>query len=170
MLGLIVLESSMYASVMFHDEWRDRTLPVLAMLPVRPSTILTSKMLGCAPALIPALFWLLAGCAIWPDGPEELVKCLIMPSRWFYAIVLLLFLTLTIFFSMVVRWGALPLALAVMAGGAFVSSCCGWPILGVMSSVSRETGSTEVGFLLVDGVIATLIFRLQYAGTAGPSK
>jgi len=162
MLGLIVFESSMYASVMFHDEWRDRTLPVLAMLPVRPSTILTSKMLGCAPALIPALFWLLVGCAIWPDGLHELVSCLTLPSRWFYAIVFLLFLTLTIFFSMVVRWGALPLALAVMAGGAFVSSCCGWPILGIMSSVSRETGSTEMGFLLVDGVIATLIFGLQY--------
>ncbi|HEY2252833.1 MAG TPA: ABC transporter permease [Planctomycetaceae bacterium] len=162
MQGVIVLEASMYASVMFHDEWRDRTLPVLAMLPVKPATILTSKMIGCLPAFIPALFWLLAGCAIWPDGLEELSKCLILPSRWFYAIVLLLFLTLTIFFSMVVRWGALPLALAVMAGGAFVSSCCGWPILGMMSSVSREAGSAEAGFLMVDGVIATLIFGLQY--------
>ena len=31
MLAVIVIESSMYASVMFHDEWRDRTLPVLTM-------------------------------------------------------------------------------------------------------------------------------------------
>ncbi len=162
MLGAIALESSMYSSVMFHDEWRDRTLPVLAMLPVRPATILTSKMVGCAPALIPALLWLLIGCAIWPEGLEELVKSLIMPSRWFYAIVWMLFLTLTIFFSMVVRWGALPLALAVMAGGAFVSSCCGWPILGMMSNGSREAGSAEAGFFLVDGVILTLIFGLQY--------
>jgi ABC-type transport system involved in multi-copper enzyme maturation permease subunit len=161
MLGFIVAESSMYASVMFHDEWRDRTLPLLTMLPIKPSSILTSKMAGCVPALIPALLWLLVGCAIWPDGPEELVKCLFQPSRWFFALVLLLFLTLTIFFSMVVRWGALPLALAVMAGGAFVSSCCGAPIFGLLSA-SREAGSAEVGFFLVDAVIATLIFGLQF--------
>jgi ABC-type transport system involved in multi-copper enzyme maturation permease subunit len=147
---------------MFHDEWRDRTLPLLTMLPVKPSTILTSKMVGCAPALVPALFWLLVGCVIWPEGLEQLAKCLALPSRWFFALVLLLFLTLTIFFSMVVRWGALPLALAVMAGGAFVSSCCGAPIFGLLSSVNRETGFAEGGFLLVDVVIATLIFGLQF--------
>jgi len=62
---------------------------------------------------------------------------------------------------MVVRWGALPLALAVMAGGAFVSSCCGAPIFGLLS-VTREAGSAEVGFFLVDAVIATLIFGLQF--------
>ena len=72
-------------------------------------------------------------------------------------------LTLTVFFSMVVRWGALPLALAVMAGGAFVSSCCGMPMFGLMMpSISHETGSAEVGFLLVDVVIAVLIFGLQF--------
>jgi ABC-type transport system involved in multi-copper enzyme maturation permease subunit len=161
MLGLIIVESSMYASVMFHDEWRDRTLPLLTMLPIKPSSILSSKMVGCVPALIPALFWLLVGCAIWPDGPEEIAKCLTLPSRWFFGLVLALFLTLTIFFSMVVRWGALPLALAVMAGGAFVSSCCGAPIFGLLSA-TREMGSAEVGFFLVDAVIATLIFGLQF--------
>ena len=162
MLAAIVVESSLYASVMFHDEWRDRTLPMLTMLPIKPSTILASKVFGCAPALIPALFWLLIGCAIWPDGGEELAKCLVLPSRWFFALVLLLFLTLTVFFSMVVRWGALPLALAVMAGGAFVSSCCGAPIFGLLTTVGRETGHAEFGFLLVDVVIATLILGLQF--------
>jgi hypothetical protein len=132
------------------------------MLPIKPSTILTSKMLGCVPALIPALFWLLAGCVIWPDGLGELARCVILPSRWFSALVLMLFLTLTVFFSMVVRWGALPLALAVMAGGAFVSSCCGAPIFGLLSTVTHDSGTAEVGFLLVDGVIATLIFGLQF--------
>lgn len=162
MLTVVIIESSMYASVMFHDEWRDRTLPLLTMLPIKPSTILTSKMLGCVPALIPALFWLLAGCVIWPDGLGELARCVILPSRWFSALVLMLFLTLTVFFSMVVRWGALPLALAVMAGGAFVSSCCGAPIFGLLSTVTHDSGTAEVGFLLVDGVIATLIFGLQF--------
>ena len=162
MLAAVVVESSLYASVMFHDEWRDKTLPLLTMLPIKPSSILTSKFVGCAPALIPAAFWLLVGCAIWPDGPQEIINCLILPSRWFFALVLLLFLTLTVFFSMVVRWGGLPLALAVMAGGAFVSSCCGMPIFGLMMPGTHNPESLEWGFLLVDCVIGTLIFGLQY--------
>lgn len=161
MLGVIALESGLYASVLFHDEWRDRTLPLLTMLPIRIPTILYSKIAGCAPALVPALFWLIAGCLIWPDGPAELARCLYLPSRWFFALVWLLFLTLTIFFSLVVRWGALPLALAVMAGGSMVAGCCGFPILGLFSIVNQGSGSAEPGFLLVDVVIAVLITLLQ---------
>ncbi len=161
MLGVIVLESGLYASVLFHDEWRDRTLPLLTMLPIRLPTIMYSKIAGCAPALIPALFWLVAGCLIWPDGLAELAKCLYLPSRWFYALVWLLFLTLTVFFSLVVRWGALPLALAVMAGGSIVAGCCGFPIMGLFAIVNQGNGSAEPGFLLVDVVIGVLIALLQ---------
>jgi ABC-type transport system involved in multi-copper enzyme maturation permease subunit len=161
MLIVIVIESGLYASVTLHDEWRDRTLPLLSMLPIRTSTILYSKVAGCAPALIPALFWLLVGCVIWPDGFEQIVKCLVFPSRWFYGLVWLLFLTLTLFFSLVVRWGALPLALAVMAGGAFVASCCGMPVITVFTALNQGTGIPEFGFLLVDAVVVVLIVLLQ---------
>jgi hypothetical protein len=131
------------------------------MLPIRTLSIVNSKIAGCAPALIPALFWLLAGCLIWPDGVSQVVKCLILPSRWFYGLVWLLFLTLTLFFSLVVRWGALPLALAVMAGGGFVASCCGAPIITLIATVSQQSGPSEGGFLLVDVVIGSLIGLLQ---------
>jgi len=160
MLGAIVLESGLYASVVFHDEWRDRTLPLLTMLPIRSSRIVRSKIVGCAPALIPAIFWLFAGCAIWPDGPVQIVKSL-LPSRMFFGLVWLLFLTLTAFFSMVVRWGALPLAIAVMAGGGFVASCCGSPMIMLLSASNRETTASEGGFVLVDLVIGVLIVLLQ---------
>jgi hypothetical protein len=161
MLVVIVIESGLYASVILHDEWRDRTLPLLTMLPIRTPTIVNAKIAGCAPALLPALFWLLAGCLIWPEGLEQVLKCLILPSRWFFALVWLLFLTLTLFFSLVVRWGALPLALAVMAGGGFVASCCGAPIIALLHVVSQGTGPSEGGFLLVDVVIGVLIALLQ---------
>jgi len=162
MLAVIVIESGLYASVILHDEWRDRTLPLLTMLPIRSSTILYSKIAGCAVALLPALFWALAGCVIWPDGPKELLNCLILPSRWFYGLVWLLFLTLTIFFSMVVRWGALPLALAVMAGGSFCAGLCGSPVIAILTAVNQAGGSSaEGGFALVDIVIGTLIVLLQ---------
>ncbi len=161
MLAVIVIESGLYAAVILHDEWRDRTLPVLTMLPIRTSTILYSKVAGCAPALVPALCWLLAGCLIWPEGLLQIGMCLALPSRWFYGLVWLLFLTLTLFFSLVVRWGALPLALAVMAGGAFVASCCGAPVITVLAALNQGTGVPELWFLLVDAVIAVLIALLQ---------
>jgi hypothetical protein len=160
MLAVIVIESGLYASVLFHDEWRDRTLPLLAMLPVRTSNILYSKLAGCAPALLPALFWLLVGCMIWPDGLEQVVKCL-LPSRLFFVLIWLLFLTLTIFFSLVVRWGALPLALAVMAGGAVCATICGLPVIGFYLAASQGGGVSEPGLFFVDAVIIVLIILLQ---------
>jgi len=162
MLGMLVLESSLYASVIFRDEWVGRTLPLLTMLPIRPTTVIWMKIIGCLPALIPALFWLLAGCIIWPDGPEQIAKSLFLPSRWFFALVLILFLTLTVFFSMVVRWGALAAAIGVMVVGTMCSGMCGSPIIGILWSSSPGSGVNELGFLLIDAVIATLIAGLQF--------
>lgn len=162
MLAAIVIESSVYASLVFHDEWRDRSLPVLSMLPIRVPTIIWSKIAGCAPALIPALFWMFAGCLIWPDGVSEILKSLYLPSRWFFALVLALYLTLTAFFSLVVRWGALPLALAVMATGVVVTSCCGGPVVLLLSAPNQETWTAEGGFFTVDVIVGLLIFALNF--------
>ena len=90
-----------------------------------------------------------------------MAKCVILPSRWFFVLVWLLFLTLTIFFSLVVRWGALALALAVMAGGAFVASCCGSPIMGLITLGNQGNWASEIGFALVDAVVGGLIVLLQ---------
>ena len=162
MLGAITFEACLYASRVFHDEWRGRTLPLLAMVPGQPATIVTSKAVGCVPALVPAMFWLVAGCLIWPNGLEEFGKSLILPSRWFYGLLLMLFMTLTAFFSMIVRWGALPLAGSVMAAGMFFSSCCGSPVYMMLSVTGRDADSFELGFALVDAVIVTLIAGLQF--------
>ncbi|MBS0264858.1 MAG: hypothetical protein JSS02_23180 [Planctomycetes bacterium] len=162
MLGLLTFEACLYASRVFHDEWREHTLPLLAMVPGKPSRMIAGKLLGCLPALLPALFWLFAGCVIWPAGLSELGLCLILPSRWFYGLLLLLFMTLTAFFSMIVRWGSLPLAATVMAAGMFFSSCCGSPVIMMLSTAQQQGTSFEMGFLMVDAVVLTLILGLQY--------
>lgn len=162
MLGALVLESGLYASAIFRDEWVGRTLPLLAMLPIRATTVISLKIVGCLPALLPALFWLLVGCLIWPDGPEQIVKSLFLPSRWFYVLVLVLFLTLTVFFSMVVRWGALAAAIGVMVIGTACSGTCGLPIVGFLAQSGSDSWASEGGFLLIDAVIATLIVGLQF--------
>jgi ABC-type transport system involved in multi-copper enzyme maturation permease subunit len=160
--ALVVIEASLYVSRIFHDEWRERTLPLLMMLPIPPSRIVAAKVAGCLPALAPALFWLLAGCILLPEGPRELLNAVILPSRWFWLLIILLFLTLTAFFSVVVKWGALPLALAVMLTGAVFGGCCFSPVMVIVGAAQGAAGGLEGAFLCVDTVLALLIAGLQF--------
>lgn len=162
LLGGIVLESSLYVSRIFHDEWRERTLPILMMLPHSTPWMTYSKVVGCLPALIPAGFWLVISTLIVPARFSEIALNLVLPSRWFAILVVLLFLTLTAFFSLVVRWGALPLAIAVMLVGATFGSCFAAPLLGAAMSFGSDSRGMEGAFLCVDVVIVLLIAGLQF--------
>lgn len=162
MLGFLLLESCLYVSRVFHDEWREHTLPLLMMLPIVTSRIVYTKLVGCLPALLPGLLWLLVGCAFLSNPVEEVLKTLILPSRWFAILIAGLLLTLTAFFSLVVRWGALPLALAVMLSAGAFGGCCFSPMLSVFMSVSGQSDSFEGAFLCVDIVVALLIAGLQF--------
>ncbi|MGQ0636773.1 MAG: ABC transporter permease [Planctomycetaceae bacterium] len=161
---VLVVESAIYASRIFHDEWRDHTLPLLLMLPVRTPRIVFSKIVGCVPALAPTLVWLIGACMLWPEGRSEALLALVLPSRWFAILVVLLLLTLTAFFSLVVKWGALPLAIGVMLLGSTFGGCCFSPVMAILSSISGAGGtqSWEGAFLCVDIVVAMLIAGLQF--------
>jgi hypothetical protein len=160
--ALAAIEASLFVSRIFHDEWRDHTLPLLVMLPVPTSRLVTAKVAGCLPALLPALFWVLAGCVILPEGPRELLNAVMLPSRWFWLLIFMLFLTLTAFFSVVVKWGALPLALAVMLTGSMFGGCCFSPMAAIVMTAGGETAGLEGAFLCVDAVVVILIAGLQY--------
>lgn len=163
MLVLFALEASFYISRILHDEWRERTLPLLMMLPIPTAKMVYSKIAGCLPALLPALFWLFVSCGTMPDGPQQFLYTLILPSRWFWGLLVVLFLTLTAFFSLVVRWGALPLAIAVMLTGGSFGGCCFSPVMGMVMMLSGSGGEgSEAGFLCVDIVVALLIAGLQF--------
>jgi ABC-type transport system involved in multi-copper enzyme maturation permease subunit len=162
MLALLVFESAVYASRIFHDEWRDHTLPLLMLLPVSTSKIAISKILGCLPALIPATAWLVAGLALWDEGPEHLARSLVSPSYWFYGLVYVLFLTLTAFFSLVVRWGALPLAIGVMLAASSFGACCVLPFGMQMFMMGGNDWAREGVMFVVDPIVALLIAGLQF--------
>ncbi|RPI88901.1 MAG: hypothetical protein EHM42_03940, partial [Planctomycetaceae bacterium] len=149
-------------SRILHDEWREHTLPMLLMLPVPVHQILGSKLLGCLPALIPGVAWLLVGLMLWSEGPTHLANALLFPSYWFGGLVFILLLTLTMFFSLVVRWGALPLAIAVMLGAAFFGSCCFFPVGWIVSSAQDSVASREAAFLVIDAIVLVLIAGLQF--------
>lgn len=162
MLLCLVVEASIYSSRIFHDEWHDRTLALLMMLPIRTPHIVYSKIVGCLPALAPAFFWLVVISISWPRGSQEALNVLILPSRWFGVLLIVLLLTLTAFFSMVVRWGALPLAVGVMLFGATFGGCCFSPVLGILASITRQGQGLESAFLCVDVVVALVIAGLQF--------
>jgi ABC-type transport system involved in multi-copper enzyme maturation permease subunit len=163
MLVALAVEGCLYASRVFHDEWKNRTLPLLLMLPISTSRIVRAKFAGCLPAMAPGFFWLLVGALVWPDGLWEVGRALLLPSRWVVLLVYLLLLTLTAFFSLVVRWGALPLALAVMLGASTIASCCFSPLFGIfmMASGGSDFGP-EVAAFCVDTVLVLLIAGLQF--------
>ena len=162
MLGLLVIEACLYASRLLHDEWREHTLPMLMMLPIPVHQILAAKLLGCIPALLPGLAWLVISLLLWNEGQDHLANMLLLPSYWFGGLVFLLLLTLTLFFSLVVRWGALPLSIAVMLGAAFFGSCCFVPAYSLTQTASDSAASREAAFLVIDAIVVILIAGLQF--------
>jgi ABC-type transport system involved in multi-copper enzyme maturation permease subunit len=163
LLGLIVVEACFYASRLLHDEWREHTLPMLLMLPVPVHRILLAKLAGCVPALIPGLLCLVISLCFWDGGLEYLWNTLFLPSHWMFVIVFLLMLTLTMFFSLVVRWGALPLAIAVMLFASAFAGCCFVPATGVfMGTNDRSIVGREAACAVVDAILVLLILALQF--------
>jgi ABC-type transport system involved in multi-copper enzyme maturation permease subunit len=161
MLVLVVGESCLYASRLLHDEWRDHTLPSLMMLPVAPAQILADKLLGCLPALIPGLLVLIPTAVLSELGREHLLQ-IWYPSRVCVLLLFALLLTLTLFFSLVVRWGALPLASAVMTVAGAMGSCCIGPLMMLSRSGGGQGAGFELGFLIVDVILVFLIGGLQF--------
>jgi hypothetical protein len=161
MLVLVVGESCLYASRLLHDEWRDHTLPSLMMLPVAPAQILADKLLGCLPALIPGLLVLIPTAVLSELGREHLLQ-IWYPSRVCVLLLFALLLTLTLFFSLVVRWGALPLAIAVMTVAGAMGSCCIGPLMMLSRSGGGQGAGFELGFLIVDVILVFLIGGLQF--------
>lgn len=160
---LVVVEACFYASRLLHDEWREHTLPMLLMLPVPVHQILLSKLAGCVPALIPGLLCLVISLCFWDGGLEYLWNTLFLPSHWMYVIVFLLMLTLTMFFSLVVRWGALPLAIAVMLFSSTFAGCCFVPLFGSLSGSSGESIiGREAASAVIDAILVLLILALQF--------
>jgi ABC-type transport system involved in multi-copper enzyme maturation permease subunit len=163
LLGLVIMEACFYASRLLHDEWREHTLPMLLMLPVPVHRILLTKLAGCVPALIPGIACLVISLCFWDGGFEYLWNTLFLPSHWMFVIIFVLMLTLTMFFSLVVRWGALPLAIAVMLFASTFAGCCFVPAFGSMMGASdKSIVGREAACAVIDSILVLLILALQF--------
>jgi hypothetical protein len=119
---VIAIEACILASRIFFDEIRLQTLSSLMLLPRSIPYVAYSKVLGCLLGLAPSVACLALGLLLIPDLTVEFVLQLLMdPFHWGLVMVLAIFLHLIALLSLFVKWGALPLAIVVMAP---IATCC----------------------------------------------
>ena len=135
------VEAAVFASRVFHDERKYHTLGVTLGFPVPIWRIVVEKLVGCALGLSPAALWLLAGFLVDRSVAVRLAGAY---EAWIAGLVYLVFVHLVMLLSLYVRWGALPLALALMV----VVGGCGVPLLWVPTVAVGSATGTEVAMAL----------------------
>ena len=135
------VEAAVFASRVFHDERKYHTLGVTLGFPVPIWRIVVEKLVGCALGLSPVALWLLAGFLV---DRSFLVRLAGAHEAWIAGLVYLVFVHLVMLLSLYVRWGALPLALALMV----VVGGCGVPLLWVPTVAVGSATGTEVAMAL----------------------
>jgi hypothetical protein len=157
--GLFALESSIYASRIFHDEIRWQTMSALLTLPRSIEYVAYSKVAGCLLALLPtALFVLLDGCLL-PTGLYGVGEVLVDPALWTGVLIASVFLHLIVLLSLFVKWGALPLAFVTTLMCFY---CC--PFIYLIPFVVRESMvASLVGnvILLVLWGVSCFVFQMM---------
>lgn len=113
------------ASRIFKDEVRWKTLSSLVMLPISTRELAYRKVLGALAGTLPLLACTVAGMLLVPAGVSDFVENVFrnLEGFWTFVVVILqfvLFLHLTAFLSLVLKRGALPLAIAIHYLGGMI--------------------------------------------------
>jgi ABC-type transport system involved in multi-copper enzyme maturation permease subunit len=118
LLVVLAVELLVYSSQLFHVEQKWGTLPTLLMLPRTVGEIAYSKVLGCLLGSLPTLAVYLSVCLLL----EHRGVVLFSWGMVFPICVFLVLCQLTVLCSLIVKWGALPLAMGILlvAGGALL--------------------------------------------------
>lgn len=159
-VGVLVLELSIYASRLFHDEIRLQTLSSLLMLPRSIAYVAYSKLVGMLLGAVPTLFFVAVDSVLVTPNAEEWFKVVGHPGFWFPIVLFTVFLHLVVLLSLFVKWGALPLAFFVMLVTMY---CC--PIFMILVMISSEGGT--LAHLIVLGIawtlfiVATFVFQMM---------
>ena len=135
MLALLLIEASIGASRMFHDEIRLQTISTLLMLPRTIPYIAYSKAIGCLLGLLPAAACLVFGMYMLPEGRQPDPLVVFDPAAWAGLMTFVIFLHLVVLISLFLRWGVLPTAIFLM--GPVSIACPVWNLL--LFVVSRNS-------------------------------
>ena len=113
LLVMLGVELTLYASRIFAGELRWKTLPSLVLMPGALARLLYSKLAGCALGLVPVLT-VLGVLYVEEYGFRAPAWD---TETWVVVAEFAVFLHLTAFLSLFVRWGAAPLAVVVLMTG-----------------------------------------------------
>lgn len=158
MAVVAALELCHFSSRVFNDELKWKTLPVLALLPISPARLMVSKVAGGVIGLVPAAGYFLLGAAVWPEGFGQAA---LSPITWYGVMMFLIFLHLTAYLSLFVKWGAFALSFVIMF--VFAYCCPVFTMLFLLVSVGQGSILACVPIILVGFM---LVVPFQFAITA----
>ncbi len=135
----ICLETSLMASRVFHDETKLHTLSNLVMLPISIPRMAYEKIAGCLWGLFPATTLFLAGAILAPSNfGTTLAEIITQPWHWVWIAQLIMFWHLIAWGSLQIKWGALPLAIAIVLFGDFITQVVIMTVIFLINSPSRN--------------------------------
>jgi ABC-type transport system involved in multi-copper enzyme maturation permease subunit len=148
----IGLEAVAVAGQVFNNEIRWKTLTSLSMLPMPMWKIAWSKTAGTLLGPLPAvLMFIVASVAAPRVLGEALHEMLDEPVFWMLAMCGLAILTLTAYFSTMMRWGAPMVALAIVVFGSMFSGMLISGVLNIDGNV--YTGLMAMAWALVSALV-----------------
>jgi len=160
-LFIAAAELSVFVAKMFRDEVKQKTLPLLIMLPTSTTHMIYSKAAGGLLAIGPAAACFIAICVVFPASTESVVAEISNPLViWSAVSAFAVFVYLVGYLSLSVKLWAIPLALFFVY---FVSYCCVTPFVLVWMIPGRLAGSAIIQILPIVAICAAACFGLQKA-------
>jgi len=113
----LVIEAAVQASRVFYTETKWKTLSSIVLLPKSIGQIAYPKVAGAAIALIPATALLMLGIISAPESFGDFIEDVATePGFWYFVSQVVLGIHLAAVFSLYLKWGALPIAVASVWG------------------------------------------------------
>ena len=137
-------------------------------LPLPPGSMVTQKIVGCLLGIIPYFVFLFIGMILVPSQVDSFFSALFRGDGERLALLIIFFggfvlwLYLTAFYSLILKWGALPLALlTVFMGTQCVTSAIMIPMTMMSAMVSSFFDSIWPFFFIITIFLTVLITFLH---------
>lgn len=158
---VIAIWLALEASRIFKDEVRWKTLSSLVMLPISMRQLAYRKVLGVLAGTLPLLACTVVGILMVPNGMSDFIENVFRDTEgfWMFVVMILqfvLFLHLTAFLSLVLKRGALPLAIAIHYLGGML-------LIGFMTAFFFVVGSPNARSFVTAFICVVLTLILHWA-------
>lgn len=169
MVIVALCELLLYATRIFRQERKWGTLPCLALLPRSTPAIGYAKLGGCLLGSLPTVLMFVALAWIMPLPNRSTQPWYLAPEFALVLVIAALILQLTALYSLMLSWGALPLALATL----MIAGTCIVPVLAAAVSAvatARQGDYAQLGPILYTGAVLSaalqLLIGLQFRAAA----